>query len=82
MDKRSLMAQEKLALGMSGSDVARIMGKPSLAFLLEPVRADVRCFDRQLHEALCVGLEQDRVVWFGSEDLTDGEYRVRKARNE
>lgn len=81
IDEVSLRAQENLSLGVSGSDVARIMGEPSLKFLMEPASVEVRCFDRQLQMAFCVGLEQDRVVWFGSEQLTSGEYRARRDHN-
>jgi hypothetical protein len=81
IDEQSLLAQENLALGISGSDVARIMGQPSLTFVMEPASIEVRCFDRKLQVAFCVGLELDRVVWFGSEQLTGGEYRTRRDQN-
>ena len=62
-DHPSLVAQEKLRLGMTATDAAEIMGEPTTTFFLEPAQTEVRYFKRSVQLPLWIGFTGNHLIW-------------------
>jgi hypothetical protein len=62
-DHPSLVAQEKLRLGMTATNAAEIMGEPTTTFFLEPAQTEVRYFERSAQLPLWIGFTDNHLIW-------------------
>lgn len=62
-DHPSLVAQEKLRLGMTAAEAAEIMGEPTTTFFLEPAHTEVRYFERSVQLPLWIGFTDNHLIW-------------------
>jgi len=63
-DHPSLVAQEKLQIGMTVAKVSELMGMPTDRFFLEPAHTEVWSFKRsEQNNALWIGFVDNQLIW-------------------
>ena len=63
-DHPSLVAQEKLQLGMSAANVSQLMGTPTARLFLEPAHVEVWYFDRsEPNNELWIAFVDNQLMW-------------------
>jgi hypothetical protein len=62
-DHPSLVAQEKLHLGMTAAEVTELMGTPTARFFLEPAHTEVWYFKRSVQSPLWIGFADNHLIW-------------------